>query len=97
MYGLFVCFFLIFYIISLCDILIFLQNPPGTNSVIMKTTDNERYECILPQEKQENNNDIVNYPGPSPQTLIEGIFKKKICTVRVSYTLIDSMKVRFQS
>ncbi len=49
----------------------------------MTTADNERYECILPQDSHSSDDDVINYPGPSPKSLVEAVFKKKICTVRV--------------
>lgn len=77
-----------------------IQGTPNveSNSIIMRTADDERYECILPEDRSSHHDNVINYPGPSPKALLEGIFKKKICTVRIetywSYELCHGRHIR---
>ena len=50
----------------------------------MTTADNERYQCMLPDPENEKRQNQVNYQGPSAADLMQSVFNKGICTIRVS-------------
>ncbi|XP_022090588.1 endoplasmic reticulum lectin 1-like [Acanthaster planci] len=61
-----------------------IQDLTGNSEyLIMTTPNNEKYQCILPDEESQKQLNEVNYPGPSAADLIQPIFTKGICTIRI--------------
>ncbi|XP_044519266.1 endoplasmic reticulum lectin 1 isoform X3 [Gracilinanus agilis] len=53
------------------------------NYVIMTTVDKERYKCILPLVASGDEEEEKDYKGPTPDELLEPLFKQSSCSYRI--------------
>lgn len=53
------------------------------NFVIMTTTKQERYKCLLPSLTAGDEGDEKDYTGPSPAQLLEKLFTQSSCSYRI--------------
>ncbi|XP_033638683.1 endoplasmic reticulum lectin 1-like [Asterias rubens] len=60
-----------------------IQFADNSEYVIMTTPANEKYQCILPDEDLQRHQNDVNYGGPSAASLMQKVFTKEICTIRI--------------
>ncbi|XP_038072354.1 endoplasmic reticulum lectin 1-like isoform X2 [Patiria miniata] len=61
-----------------------IQDLTGNSDyLIMTTPNNEKYQCVLPDEESQKRQNEVNYPGPSAAELMQPVFTKGICTIRI--------------
>ncbi|XP_031435171.1 endoplasmic reticulum lectin 1 isoform X2 [Clupea harengus] len=51
--------------------------------VIMTTLQKERYKCLLPSLTNGDENDDKDYGGPTPDALLEPLFKQSSCSYRL--------------
>ncbi|CAH0750433.1 unnamed protein product [Diatraea saccharalis] len=62
------------------------------------TTQNEKYECHIPESQTKEANSIEDYDGPSPINLLKPLFAQKICSYRLesywSYEICHGRYIR---
>uniref|UniRef100_A0A8C4FDI4 Endoplasmic reticulum lectin n=1 Tax=Dicentrarchus labrax TaxID=13489 RepID=A0A8C4FDI4_DICLA len=51
--------------------------------VIMTTTEQEKYKCLLPSLATGDEDDDKEYSGPTPGELLEPLFKRSSCSYRI--------------
>ncbi|TMS04629.1 Endoplasmic reticulum lectin 1 [Larimichthys crocea] len=51
--------------------------------VIMTTTEQEKYKCLLPSLTAGDEDDGKEYSGPSPAELLDPLFKRSSCSYRI--------------
>ncbi|KAI6178552.1 Endoplasmic reticulum lectin 1 [Aphelenchoides besseyi] len=72
--------------------------PSESNFVPLKSSDNENYQCLLPEIQFTDNTQIEIYTGPTPAKLIEAIHKLKECSLKIDsywfYELCHGQKLR---
>ncbi|KAJ8250685.1 hypothetical protein COCON_G00226070 [Conger conger] len=51
--------------------------------VIMTTTDQEKYKCLLPSLSNGDDDEEKEYSGPSPAALLDPLFKQSSCSYRI--------------
>ncbi|KAJ8385473.1 hypothetical protein AAFF_G00185690 [Aldrovandia affinis] len=51
--------------------------------VIMTTTDKEKYKCLLPSLSNGDEDEDKEYSGPSPDNLLDPLFKQSSCSYRI--------------
>lgn len=66
--------------------------------VIMTTTEKEKYKCLLPSLTPGDEDDEKVYSGPSPDKLLEPLFKRSSCSYRIesywTYELCHGKHIR---
>ncbi|CAH2076942.1 unnamed protein product, partial [Iphiclides podalirius] len=59
------------------------NKPQVENVMKVKTSDNEKYECHLPELESKQTDNTAEYVGPSPISLLNPLFSQKICSYRL--------------
>ncbi|KAE8280510.1 Endoplasmic reticulum lectin 1 ER lectin [Larimichthys crocea] len=63
--------------------------------VIMTTTEQEKYKCLLPSLTAGDEDDGKEYSGPSPAELLDPLFKRSSCSYRIeSYWTYEKISVQ---
>lgn len=60
-----------------------LLDSPDYEKLVMMSSMNERYECLVPIKYGDNNNKQEFYKGPSPLALLMPLFKQQSCNLRL--------------
>lgn len=60
-----------------------LLDSPDYEKLVMTSSMNERYECLVPIKYGDNDNKHEIYKGPSPIALLMPLFKKQSCNLRL--------------
>ncbi|KAK3872509.1 hypothetical protein Pcinc_022406 [Petrolisthes cinctipes] len=60
-----------------------LLDSPDYEKLVMTSSKNEQYECLVPINYGENNEESDAYTGPGPFELITPLFKKQTCNLRL--------------
>ncbi|KAL7635066.1 UNVERIFIED_CONTAM: hypothetical protein RMT77_014051 [Armadillidium vulgare] len=60
-----------------------LLNSPDYEKLEMTTVNNEKFQCLIPLNYGETNEEEEKYTGPNPLQLLMPLFKNKVCTLRL--------------
>lgn len=60
-----------------------METPANKEDLIITTLHQEKYKCILPDIREKEDDDILNYHGPSPVELLSPLFSQTSCSYRI--------------
>lgn len=62
----------------------FVSQAQDDNTLSVKTSIGESYQCFLPNQDEVNKESESSYSGPSPLELLSPLFSKQACSYRVN-------------